>query len=108
MPEVPRNCVPVAKRPAVLKHSCPPHRSEVEDKSTCTFCARADGGNDRSIQVAASSRKSMAKEFLFVIIPLPSIDLAFDDEIRPEFSAIQFRFKTAIPLESDPARNSQV
>src|SRR5580698_11191524 len=66
---VPKNVVPLVKRPSALKHSCPPQSAEVDDKSTCTSWACAGAPNDSTSQAAASNRKGRAKEFFFVIIP---------------------------------------
>jgi hypothetical protein len=51
--------------------------------------------NDRTSQAAASNRKGSAKEFFFVIIPLPSIDLLFDlpFAIFPSRSSLQRRVR---------------
>src|ERR1700722_1589244 len=107
MPFVPRKDVPVVNRPATLKHSCPPQSAEVDDKSTCTSCACAGAVNDRTSQAAASNRKGRAKEFFVVIIPLPSIDLPFNDACSRNAQGAM-PSQTAIPLESYPARNPEV
>ena len=73
MKVVPQNVVPGANRPDELKHSCPPQRAEVEDRSTCTFCARAGAArNKRATTTAATGRKNMDKGLLLVVIPVSS------------------------------------
>src|ERR1700721_965022 len=104
---VPKNVVPLLKIPSALKHSCPPQSAEVDDKSTCTSCACAGAANDRTSQAAASNRKGRAKEFFLVVIPLPSIDVPFNDACARN-SQGSMPSQTAIPLESYPARNPEV
>jgi hypothetical protein len=64
IPDVPRNVVPVVKIPATLK---------VEDKSTCTFCARAGMAKNRNaITNAATGAKNTDEDLPLVIILPPS------------------------------------
>jgi hypothetical protein len=74
---VPKYITPSAKMPAALKHPSPLQSAEVGDKSTCTFpCARAGvDQNKHESAHAATSRKNMREELLFVIILLPSNDM---------------------------------
>ncbi len=68
--------------------------------------------NDRTSQAAASNRKGSAKEFFFVIIPLPSIDLPFNDlplnDACARNSQGSMPPQPVIPLKSYPARNPEV
>ena len=100
--------VPMVNSPATLKHEAPLQADVI---SIETFCACAGAVSDRTITTAVSSRKCMAKEFFFVIIPLPSIDLPFNDLPFNDACARNSQGsmpQTAIPLESYPARNPEV
>ena len=67
---------PLLNSPAVLKHSCPPHRAETEDRSTCTFCARANPGMKSNVNSKAATGKSNTNEAPPRIVMLLSSRLA--------------------------------